>query len=145
MTTASNKVIYLQVIEQINQNKPNGLDNLIAPDVIDHNPIPQQASGLEGIKQWAGSMRSAFGDLRGTVEEVGAENDRVVGRVTWSGTHQGEFQGVKPTGRPVRFAAIHIVRLDGDRIAEWWGLADIPGLMQQITAPNDPTDTITTM
>lgn len=76
MTTASNKAIYLQVIEQINQGSLNGLDNFMTPDVIDHNPLPQQGAGLEGIKQYLSAVRTAFPDLRATVEEMIAENDR---------------------------------------------------------------------
>jgi steroid delta-isomerase-like uncharacterized protein len=107
---------------------------LVAPDIVDHNPIPDQAPGREGFRQWIAAAKTAFPDLRGTVEDVIAEGDRVAARVTWEGTHRGEFVGVGPTGKRLSFAAYHLVRFSEERAAEWWGTADLLGALAQMGA-----------
>ena len=61
-----------------------------------------------------------------------AEGDKVVARVRWTGTHQGEFQGIAPTGKQVTLRAITIYRIAGRKIVEVWEEADILGMMQQL-------------
>jgi predicted ester cyclase len=72
--------------------------------------------------------------MHGTVEDVVAEDDRVAARVTWRGTHRGEFLGVGATGKQVRFEAFHLVRFSEQGAAEWWGTADLFGVLDQIGA-----------
>jgi ketosteroid isomerase-like protein len=62
------KDAYRRIIDAISRGDPSGLDELIAPDVVDHNPIPEQAPGLDGFKQWMATARATFADMRGTVE-----------------------------------------------------------------------------
>ena len=128
------KDAYRRIIEAISRGDADGLDELIAPDVVDHNPIPNQAPGRDGFKQWMAAARTAFPDMRGTVEDVIAEGDRLAARMTWHGTHRGEFVGVGPTGKRVSISAFHLVRFSGDRAVEWWGTADLLGALQQLGA-----------
>jgi predicted ester cyclase len=78
---------------------------------------------------------SIVSNLRGslhTIEELVAEGDTVVGRMTMAGTHQGYFMGFAPTGRSVQQAQVHFVRyLDGKAI-EHRGVRDDLSLMQQL-------------
>ena len=128
------KETYRGIIEAISRGDPDMLERLIAPGVVDHNPIPGQAPGLEGFKQWMASARASFPDLQGSVEDVIGEGDRVAARMTWNGTHQGDFVGVPPTNRRVAMTAFHHVRFEGGRAAEWWGTADLLGALQQVGA-----------
>lgn len=128
------KDIYRRIIDAISRGDLASLENLVAPDVVDHNPIPDQAPGFEGFKQWLASARTSFPDLDGTVEDVIAEGDRVAARVTWRGTHRGEFVGVPPTNKPIEMSAYHHVRFADGRAVEWWGTADVFGVLQQLGA-----------
>lgn len=128
------KDIYRRIIQAISQGDSDALERLIAPDVVDHNPIPGQAPGLEGFKQWMTSARASFPDLQGSVEDVIAEGDRVAARMTWHGTHKGDFVGVPPTNKRVAMTAFHHVRFARGRAAEWWGTADLFGALQQVGA-----------
>lgn len=128
------KEIYQRIIAAISASDEELLRELIDPDLIDHNPIPRQAPGVEGFLEWMRSARAAFPDLSGTIEEILVSGDRVVGRVTWRGIHRGAFLEVGPTGKPVSFVAIHIVRFARYRAVEWWGVADLFGALQQVGA-----------
>lgn len=128
------KDTYRRIIDAISRGDTDGLDELVAPDVVDHNPIPDQAAGRDGFKQWMAAARTAFPDLHGTVEDVIAEGDRVAARVSWHGTHRGDFMGVPPAGKRVSFSAFHLVRFAEERAVEWWGTADVPGVLRQLGA-----------
>ena len=130
----SHKAIYRRIIEAIGRGNPAALDDLMSPDIVDHNPLPDQASGREGFKEWMAAARASFPDLQGIVEDVVAENDRVAARMTWEGTHRGTFAGVNATNKRVSMSAFHIVRFEDGLAVEWWGTADLFGALQQLGA-----------
>jgi steroid delta-isomerase-like uncharacterized protein len=126
------KDAYRRIIDAMSRGDADSLDDLMAPDVVDHNPIPNQAPGLNGFKQWMSAARTSFPDMQGTVEDLIAEGDRVAARMTWRGTHRGDFVGLGPTEKRVSFSAFHLVRFSGQRAVEWWGTADLLGALQQL-------------
>ena len=125
--------IYRKVIDAISRNDETILDQFLDEQLIDHSPIPGQSPGRTGFKEWMASARASFPNLHGTIEDViVANNDYVVGRVTWHGLQEGPFAGLPPTYKPVELAVIHIVRFEVSRIVEWWGIADIFGAIHQL-------------
>ena len=96
-------------------------DELFTRNYALHDPsFPHDVHGPEGIKLYVTAYRSAFPDLRVTVEDQLAEEDRVVTRWTLRGTHQGEFLGLTPTGDEVTVSGIEFDRMVGGRIDEAW-------------------------
>ena len=75
---------------------------------------------------------SAFPDLHITVEDMIAEGDKIVARLTMRGTHQGAFLGIPPTGKQVTGTAIDINRITGGKSVEHWNNSDTLGLLQQL-------------
>jgi steroid delta-isomerase-like uncharacterized protein len=133
------KETYRRIIDAISRGDADCFDELLAPDIVDHNPIPGQGPGRKGMRQWMTAVRTAMPDLRATVEDVIAEGDRVAARVTWEGTHRGEFLGVPPTGEALSFSAFHHVRFSDQGAAEWWGVADLLRALEQMGATvSDP-------
>jgi predicted ester cyclase len=88
--------------------------------------------GLEDFKGYVRSVRAAFPDFHNTIQDLIAEGDRVVARLTYRGTHGGELFGIAPTGRHVVYTGIAIFRLTGGKIVDGWVLGDALGLMQQM-------------
>jgi steroid delta-isomerase-like uncharacterized protein len=110
------------------------IDEIVAPNVLFHAPVPMDATGAQALKQvWTVLLR-AFPDLHVAVEDVIAEGDKVVCRNTVTGTHRGEFRGVPPTGKSVRYSEIFIFRFVDGRIAEIWGVVDVLSQMRQLGA-----------
>jgi steroid delta-isomerase-like uncharacterized protein len=103
-------------------NKKNlkTVDELCAPNFIDHNPAPGQGAGSQGMKSWLQQFFQAFPDLTATIHEMVAEGDLVVTRLTCQGTHKGAFMGAAPTGKKVTFSALDMVRIKDGRAAEVW-------------------------
>jgi predicted ester cyclase len=84
----------------------DALDELIHPDFINHEVPPGHPQGRAGLRLTIDWLRGLWGPLRPEIEDVIAEADKVVARVTMHGHHVGEFMNRQPTGRP--FAAKHI-------------------------------------
>ena len=79
-------------------------------------------------------LHRAFPDLHVSVEDVIAEGDRIAARNSVTGTHQGEYMGIPPTGRRVTYNEMFIVRFVDGRIAETWGVVDVFSQMKQLGA-----------
>ena len=108
------------------------IDEGFEPDVLIRTPLPVQATGAQALKQvWAMLLRG-LPDLHVTVEDLIAEGDKVVSRNSVTGTHQGEYMGLPPTGKSVTYNEIFIVRFAEDRIAETWGFVDVLSQMKQL-------------
>jgi steroid delta-isomerase-like uncharacterized protein len=145
MSVEENKAIARRMYEAFGQAVSTGnwaaLDAVLAADAIDHNPVPGQGPGLEGVKQVFAVFAAGFPDLHFTVEDMIAEGDKVVSRLTMHGTHRGDFEGIAPTGKSITQTGIDILRLVGGKVIERWGEFDNLGLMQQlgvIPAPGQP-------
>ena len=124
--------------EVANQGNLDLIDELFTEDFVEHEEFPGLTRDREGVKQFFAMFRAAFPDATFTVENVVAEGDLAVANVMVSGTHQGEFLGVPPTGKPIEAREIDVVRFRDDRATEHWGVFDAMGLMMQIGALPEP-------
>ena len=130
-----NKALFRRFIEEVvNKRNLDAIDELMEPNFIDHNSPPGVPPGTAGMKQMMGMIFSAFPDLKSTVGELVAEGDKVVGTMTNTGTHKGEFMGIPASGKQVSFSEIHMVRIANGKAVEHWGLSDDLSMMQQIGA-----------
>ena len=110
------------------------IDEAVEPSVLFHAPVPAGATGAQALKHvWTVLLR-AFPDIHVAVEDVISEGDKVVFRATVTGTHQGEYMGLPPTGKSVTYNEIFIFRFAGGRLAEIWGVVDVFSQMQQLGA-----------
>lgn len=107
--------------------------NAITPDYIDHNPVnTKSVSGIEGLKYTSKLFRTGFPDLVIAIEDLIVGRDRIVARIRMRGTHQGEFMGLKPTGKRIDVSAVEIYAIVGEKISERWGNLDGIALFQQL-------------
>ena len=121
---------YFGVFEQGNIEK---LDELLAPDYINHSPAtPDLPTGPEGVKGVVSMFRSAMPDLKVIIEDMIAEGDKVVTYYTLEGTHEGELFGVPPTGQRLSITSITVERVSGGKIRDHWRVTDELGMMQQL-------------
>lgn len=134
MVPEEGKALFHRYMDELaNRGNMAAADELVAADVVEHEePPPGTPPGREGVKHFFTMLRSAFPDIRITVEDQVAEGDKVVSRVVCRGTHRGEFMGLPPTGRQVEYEAIDIVRIIDGQIVEHWGVTDIYGLLRQL-------------
>lgn len=134
MLTEENKAPVLRFIAAEERVDIFLLDQLMAPDFRLHLPGSPEPMNRESTRQFFSMFHAAFPDSSRTIADQISEGELVTTRVTLSGTHRGEFQGVPPTGRRVTISGIGIHRVGEGRIAEHWPQPDLLGLMQQLGA-----------
>jgi steroid delta-isomerase-like uncharacterized protein len=127
----SPKSVVKRFYELINEGTPEKFDEVCAPDLKGHAGA---GADLDQLKQSIGSFREAFPDLRADLRHAVAEGDLVSTWVSYEGTHQGQFAGVDGSGRPVKFVAWDLIRVENGRIAEITQYCDVFTLMNQIGA-----------
>jgi steroid delta-isomerase-like uncharacterized protein len=133
-TEGKNKELMRREVEEIfNEGKLELVDEYVAEDFVGHSPAaPEDSHGPEGYREYVRAARSAFPDLEVTIEDLIAEDDLVCRRTRFTGTHEGEFMGIEPTGNTVDVSGAVIYRIEDDQVAESWGQNDLMGMMEQL-------------
>jgi steroid delta-isomerase-like uncharacterized protein len=116
----------------------SGWYDLHAESVRAHGLGPA-ALDKAGLRSFYTGLWGGFPDLRINIDELVGEGDKVVWRITASGTHDGPFQGLPATGKPVTFGAQYTFRFEGGKIVERWSTLDRLSLLVQIGAVSPPT------
>ena len=136
--TMSNKATLERLHQALNSGDlaliSTTIDEIFHPDVHIGTPLPIDARGAEALKQVWTTLLRAYPDLHVSVQDLFGEDDRVVVRNTVTGTHQGEYLGVAPTGRSVTYDEMFIVRFADGRIVETWGVVDLLSQLRQLGA-----------
>ena len=114
-----------------NERRPEILDELQTPDVVYHG-TSMEMKGIKEYKQVYSSYLSAFHDTQVNVEDLIAEGDKVMTRVTFSVVHKGELEGIPPTGKTLTISLFTVFRLVDGKIVEEWEIIDELGMMMQL-------------
>lgn len=142
MSAQTNIATSRRMLEEcFNEGALDVIDEICAPDVVEHDPaLPQDIRGIEAMKEQVRMYRDAFPDLHFTIEDSLAARDEVVFRWSSTGMHEGELMGIEPTGRRGQVTGISINRIDATgRIAEIWNQWDNLGMLQQLGATDRAT------
>jgi predicted ester cyclase len=112
LSTEQNKAVVVQLVEEVfNRGNIGRIDDFLAPGFVEREELPPgMPRDREGVKALTAMLHGAFPDFQATIDDIVAEGDRVVVRQTWTGTQQGEFMGIQPTGRRVSFGVIDVLR-----------------------------------
>jgi predicted ester cyclase len=118
--------------EFINNAKMDVADELFSPNFVNHSPEQGVTADLGGLKQYISMMHAAFSDFSATIEDMIAENDKVVVRMRVRGVHTGDFMGIAPTQKEIDTTTISIVRIDNGKIVERWNVTDRLEIARQL-------------
>ncbi len=132
MTTDTKRMIERIPLEVLNNGNFGLIDEIYATDYVEHVVQPGVPPTREGFKQFAKAFKTAFPDLHYTIDDSIESGDRIVHRVTASGTMKGDFMGMPATGKRATWTEIHIDRIANGRLAEHWGLVDQMGMFVQL-------------
>ena len=133
MTAAENKAVISRFIEEVmNQGRLDRMDDLVAIDFAELDPLPGQRQGREGLKEVIDGMRAAFPDIHWVMDEMVAEGDAVFSYFTWTGTHRGPFLGIPATGRQIRVKGMVLDHVMKGKMSDSRILMDTLNMMQQL-------------
>ena len=122
-----------RLYELLNAGDVDGFGELLADDFVEHEELPGLAPSRDGVKTFFRMQIAAFPDLRLAVEDVVADGPKVVARVRYTGTQDGDFQGMPASGKAVDIQLIDIFAFaDDGRVREHWGVLDLMTMMQQL-------------
>ncbi len=130
MSLEENKAIVRRMVDAYNKHNLDWFDEFIAPDYVDHS----NQVGAEGAKQLFIMGFTGFPDWHEAIDDIIAEGDKVWLRLTYTGTHTGEFFGLPPTGNKVTMTAVAIYRIVKGKLVEGWFINDGLDLFKQIGA-----------
>ena len=115
------------------------MEESMAPGFKEHEEFPPGfPEGIEGVKAVITELRTGFPDLKVNVEDIFTSGDKVTVRANLQGTHSGSFMNVPATGKKIKVSVIDILRFEGDKAVEHWGITDNMALMSQIGAIPEP-------
>ena len=137
MEEISKKLVQRMYGEAWNLGKLEVIDDICAADYIGIGPYGNE-HGPEAVKRGVASRRAAFPDIHVEIDEMIAADDKVVARLTFTGTHEGEFQGIAPTHKKITWSGIWIYRVADGKFVERWHSYDMLGMLQQMGAVPGP-------
>ena len=133
MSVEKNKALMTRIIEEfVNKNIPAVADELFADDFVNHSPQFGVTQDREGLKQMIALLHKGFHDYHINIEDMIAENDKVVARMRTTGKHTGELLGIQSTNKSVDFYQISIIRIEEGKVKERWNVNDQLEAMRQL-------------
>lgn len=120
------------IMAAYNEGAPDLVDGFFTDDFVCHLTGGGTVEGPEAYKDRIEAMRVAFPDFRKREEALVVDGDQAAVHYRWSGTHEGEFMGIAPTGASVETTSLALLRFEGDQLAEMWAYGDSQTLMQQL-------------
>jgi len=133
LSAKENKALIRRYFEAIDlpNATPDILDEFLDPDIVAHDPVPGFTGDLGGLKKLFTMFQTSTPGYH-TVDDLVAEGDKVAGRITGYGTHEGELLGIPRTGKEIRMSGLVIWRIKKGKIVETWVQNDTMSLLQQL-------------
>lgn len=132
MSKEDNVAAQERLAENINSGNIDVAVESFAPDAVDHDPAPGQGAGREGFKAFFTELTTAFPDAHIEPAHTVADDENIAIAYTLTGTHQGDFNGIAPTGKKIEVRGMQIGRFENGQIVERWGSSDELGIVQQL-------------
>ena len=138
MTTDTQKMVERIPLEILNKSNFGLIDEIYSPTYVEHTPQPGVPPTREGFKQTVVELKKAFPDLYYTIDDAIESGDRIVHRLTASGTMKGDFAGMPATGKHATWTEIHIGKVVNGRLTEHWGVVDQLSMLVQLGVVPSP-------
>lgn len=130
MSAKTNKALIRSYVEAWNRGDLREMSGYWSPEMRHHTRT--KAHNYEETKRIIGSFMGAFPDLQWHIDDIVAEGDKVVTRMTARATHTGFYMGLPPTGKQINCSVLGIARVDNGKIVEHWGVTDELAMMSQL-------------
>jgi len=130
---AKYKTVYKEALDAMTSGNIDGLDKIIAQDMIEHDPSPTMSkkTGFEEVKEIFTFYHKVFPDLKAKVHNIAVSGDYLFAYLTFSGTTSEPYMGM-PAGSKMKMNQVDLVRFNGDKIAEHWGFTSNKDMMEMM-------------
>lgn len=134
MSREQNLATNTRLAEAVGSGDLSTFEQIFAPNVVDHDPAPDQGAGPAGFRKFFTGLRSAFPDLKVTLDHMVQTDTDIAMAYTIHGTHKGAFAGIPPTGKTITARGMQIARFENGLIVERWGSSDELGILTKLGA-----------
>ncbi len=138
MSLASNKKLIERYYEMWNRWNFSLADELLTRDLVFRGSLGDETRGRAAFCDYMRRVQRAFPDFHNQIEEIAAEENRTVVRLTYTGTQHGRIFGIAPTGKKISYAGAAFFRIEKEQVAEAWILGDLVTLLRQLGATKLP-------
>lgn len=122
-----------EMYDRLNKWDMTAFEEIVDPGFVEHTPMPDQKPGIEGIKDMFKAFQTAFPDMhQDIIDMISSDGKKVSVLVKMTGTHQGDFMGMKPTGNKFDVLAADIMYVNSGKVTEHWGFIDLDKFMRQL-------------
>lgn len=132
MSKEANVATLGKFAEAVNAGNFNLFKEAVSTENVDHDPAPGQVQGPEGYRMFFSGLRNAFPDMNVALETLVADDESIAIAYTLTGTQNGSFMGIAPTGRKIKIRGMQISKFKDGKMVERWGSSDELGLLQQL-------------
>jgi len=126
------RAVVARYVYEVNMQNYDSFDEFVVEDYVDHDPIPGQQPGREGLKAAYKGFSDAFPDIWFTFEDLIAEGDLVVGRGVIEGTQKGAFLALPPSNKHIQWTGTRMFRVRDGKVSEGWINFDLLAVFQQM-------------
>ena len=133
MSKETNIEALTKFAEAVNTGNWDLMHEAVAPNNVDHDPAQGQVQGPEGYITFFKQFKTAFPDLKAEMVHMVADEDNIAFAYEINGTHQGEFQGIAPTNKPIKARGLQISKFENGLMVERWESSDKLGILRQIS------------
>lgn len=139
-TKAENKELVREFVDEMfNEGNLDRLEAYVTEEYVEHAAVGQaDFEGPDAVREYHAGIQTAFPDFEITIHDLVADGTKVALRSSQTGTHEGSFMDIDPTGETVESSGMAIYRIDDGQLAEKWALVDVLGVMQQLGAVEPP-------
>lgn len=132
MSKEANLATLQKFAEAVTTANFNLFKETVSTENIDHDPAPGQVQGPEGYRFFFSGLRTAFPDMNVALETLVADDESIAFAYTLTGTQNGPFMGIAPTGKKIKIRGMQISKFKDGKMVERWGSSDELGLLQQL-------------
>jgi steroid delta-isomerase-like uncharacterized protein len=134
MSKQVNLATLTKFAEAVNTGKFDLFKDSVSIENVDHDPAGGQVPGPEGYRVFFTALRDAFPDLSVALETLVADEESIAIAYTMTGTQNGSYMGMAPTGRKMKIRGVQISKFKDGKMVERWGSSDELGMLQQLGA-----------
>src|SRR5580698_2329606 len=138
MSREANIAALTRFSEAVNTGKFELFEEAVSAQNVDHDPAAGQVQGPQGYRAYFSGLRTAFPDLKVSLETLVADEDSIAFAYTITGTQSGPLSGIPPTGKKIKIRGVQISKFKDGKMVERWGSSDELGLLQQLGVMSQP-------
>lgn len=131
-TTADMDPAIARAIEAFNEHDPDGFIAEFAEEGTFFDPVQDHELTKAEQGEYIAEVLEAFPDVQTEEKRIISSEDTTAVEAVFHATHEGEFDGIPPTGETIAVPFVSIITVSDDGIESWRDYWDQQTFAEQI-------------